>query len=326
MATSKCMEYLWTIRIRATALSQNGCPCGFASAQKADRQEGTLLPTIVNVLNRECRLSSRLVSLALLVSASVAYAASPAVPAKSVDAYSTGPFNTEIDSLPPKFRGHDLFEVYQKIKPPKNKGEFETTVEYESRVARWRSLPFLGKLTPEDTLAFVIFPQLSPDAVKTDYDADQSLLKVSVNFENHYVADGSERWLETYFTSKNLGARPAVTRMGVKFRVTYHTLDSFGLAVDDKYQNMVFSLPTERQQALELKVYLRVLAVVELVTPYRVKFFGGTTASLTDPDDWSNNYFGLKVKLKELWLYNSKTGEVLVKSITFKKCDDGYCS
>ena len=54
---------------------------------------------------------------------------------KSGTAYSTVPYDPQVDKLPPNFAGHSVLGIFQKFSPPKPKGEFEKTDEYEARLA-----------------------------------------------------------------------------------------------------------------------------------------------------------------------------------------------
>lgn len=239
--------------------------------------------------------------------------------------YSTTPFDMTIERLPKNYKGHNILDIYQKLTPPRSKGEFEKTEEYEGRIARWKESTILGKITTKDNLAFEISEFLAPDTLTAEYDADKELLTVMLLFENQYFPNKA-RWLEIFYRSKNLGSHTGITRMGVKFRVTSHIGTSVGLAVKEQIQTISITKPYSRDEARSIKNTIRAYAIATLEEPYKVDASTSTTASLDDPDEWLKQHFGLYVSLKAIWFVNTKTGEVFAKSEPpFVECRYGIC-
>ena len=268
---------------------------------------------------------------AIVAVGSVAPAGNAATSNKSLTgkfSYSSEPLDYSVEKLPPHFQGHNLFEAIQKIKPPRNKGEFEKTKDFEARVARWKSLPFLGSITPTDFLAFEL-GAFSPETVSYQYDADREELKVTVQKEYHSSPPGT--WIETFRHSKTLGSYIGVTGMGVKLRVTKHSINSVGIAVSgdvlilsDPF-SFTKSIPVEEAQ--QLKPNLAAFAIVTLASPYKVNERTSETASLSDPNERLTQFSGLYVWLKSIWLINKKTGDVLVKyEGPFTSCLNYICN
>lgn len=82
--------------------------------------------------------------------------------------------NIGADSLPPNFAGQDaktLFTQLSDLKRRLMKSEFETTAEYEKRVAQEKQKPLLGNLTIRDTFSLVV------SNVEASYDADSQKMK-----------------------------------------------------------------------------------------------------------------------------------------------------
>ena len=185
----------------------------------------------------------------LLACATLAHASEPSKPGKASNAltkeniggtaYATTPIDITAERLPANFRGHSIFDVIKKLKPPTKKEEFEKTDEYEVRLNRWTSSPFLGTITPSDLLAFEISEFMAPDAIKIKYDADAETMTAQIAFENRYFREGHARWLETYYRAKDLGSQMGVTRMGVKFRITSHSGASVGIGIKEQILSLI---------------------------------------------------------------------------------------
>jgi hypothetical protein len=241
-------------------------------------------------------------------------------------AYASTPFDLTADNLPPNYRGHDVLGIFSSASPPRPKGEFETSDEYAARIQQWRNKPYLARLTPSDTVAFEVLEGLSPDALKVRYDADNAKLSADLQFENRDVPDRA-RWLELLYTVKDIGTVQAQTMMGVKFRVTLRQASSVGVAIDTAIKDLTLTVPLERAEALRLRRRVSVFAIGKLVAPYTVRHEDSTRASLDEPVEWHNSYYGLHFELQALWLVDRVTGAVLLKqSAPFKECPYGVCS
>ena len=245
---------------------------------------------------------------------------------KTSTANATVPFDIDVERLPPKYQGHSILDIYKKLALPRPKGEFEKTEEYDARVIRWKKTTILGKITPTDVLAFEVAAFLAPDALSVSYDADSETLTATVSFEDRYFDSGKARWLETFYTSKNLGSYAAVTRMGVKFKVTGHLGTSLGLGIDEQIAPISISKSYARADAQRIKNSIRAYAIATLTEPYKIDSEASTTASLDKPDEWLNKYFGLWVSLKAIWFVNVATGEIIAKSeAPFLLCSYSVC-
>lgn len=234
------------------------------------------------------------------------------------------PFDESIQQLPPRFSGHDVLGIHKKLQPPR-KGEFEKTADFEARYAAWSERAFMGSLRPSSVLAIEVSQVLAPGTISVDYSADSEELNIKLSFERHNVSDQKARWLETFYTSKNLGPRLATTRMGVKFRVTSHLGSSVGIAMREQLQNVAVSIKSPPEQARLLKTKLTSFAIVSLVEPFSVYEEEASTASLDKPEEWLTRRFGVWATLKSVWIVNRETGEVLQKIDSFPRCKYDTC-
>lgn len=236
--------------------------------------------------------------------------------------YSTVPFNESIEKLPINFIGHDLVRINEKIVLPKPKGEFERSEEYDARLERWKQSPIIGKISPKDTMAFMVSESMT-NALSVKYDADTEVLTVGLSFEYPSFESKSETsWLEMFYNSKNLGSQNGVTRMGIKFRYNNWLGLSTGLVVkktdEDRYNikrnDIVITEKFSREVIQKIKPFLGVLVIGTLEEPYNMVYISNNTASLDDPNDWTTYYKGLYFNIKSIWVINRLTGEIVAKS------------
>lgn len=232
---------------------------------------------------------------------------------KEIHSFATVPFDPTSQKLPPNYRGHSIFDILKKLSPPRAKGEFEKSEEFDARVARWKETAFLGKITPTDLLAFEVSELLAPDTLSIKYDADSEKLAATISFKSLYFGSGRAKWLATFYESKNLGSHTGVTRMGVKFRVTRHLGSSVGLGIQRDTYPVKINKSMSRDEAVRVKPLISAYAIANLEEPYKINDSESTTASLDSPSEWLTTYLGLWVNLKAIWLVNRRSGEVIAK-------------
>jgi hypothetical protein len=246
--------------------------------------------------------------------------------------YARVPFNVDLGALPPKYRGHSIEELLARIKVPQPKGEFEKTEDYEGRLASGKTIPITGTLQLNDSLAFRFDQRIDgtgdDSAFRTQYDADKE--ELTAIFEASYndisPSDGSSRtWLVNRDISRFVGSYTGTNAYGVQFDVNQLLSKQTGLAISRS--NMVFDWPRRQfsfkvkldpKQAQQTRISIAAILVAELESPYvarekrykRAKYdssIGGAT------NDVTTEMAGLVVSVKQIWLVNSNTGELLVK-------------
>lgn len=243
---------------------------------------------------------------ALSVSACLATAQKPVAKRAVVEA----PFDLTQESVPIAYRGHDLLAVIESFQMPPKKSEFETTDEHESRLANWRTRPFLGQLTPASKLAFV--PQsVRPSAsIESEYDADKEMLTVRLLSETKQAFSSQFYWVEYFYSLKRLGERKGVTVGGVRFQYSALRENSVGIEVSDRNLPIELSFHVARPAAQAAKANATVLLIVDVVAPYKIEDSGRTTPSLTNPLDLDYLRLGLVTSLVEVWVFDRTTGAV----------------
>lgn len=89
--------------------------------------------------------------------------------------YATDSFDLTAERLPQSFNGHNIEHLYenaQKFRDEYNKDEFESTDQYQQRVADLIERPLLEELTGRDIYAV----RVRPDTNLTEYNADDQTL------------------------------------------------------------------------------------------------------------------------------------------------------
>lgn len=252
---------------------------------------------------------------------------------KSVSpAYSRVPFDVSVKQLPPSYHGHSIEELLTRIKVPQLKGEFEKTEDYESRLASWKTMPITGTLRLNDSLVFRFDQRVDgtgdDSAFRTEYNADKEELTAifEAAYRGIYLSDGSSKtWLVNRDVSRFVGSYNGTNTYGARYDVDQLLSKQTGLAINSS--NMTFDWPRRQfsfkikldpKQAQQASKLIVGLAVAELESPYVVRekrhksakydsSIGGAT------NDVTTDMAGLVVSIKQIWLVNSNTGELLVK-------------
>lgn len=251
----------------------------------------------------------------------------PAAPA-----YDRVPFDVSVKELPPSYRGHSIEELLTRIKAPQPKGEFEKTEDYERRLVGWKTMPITGTLRLNDNLAFRFDQRVNgtgdDSAFRTEYDADKEELTAifEADYRGIHLSDGaSKTWLVNRDVSRFVGSYTGTNAYGARFDVDQLLSKQTGLAINSSSmtfdwprRQFSFKVKVDSKQAQQTPKSIVALAVAELESPYIVRkkrhesakydsSIGGAT------NDVTTEMAGLVVSIKQIWLVNSNTGEVLVK-------------
>ena len=290
----------------------------------------------VPLQRRAVVVSSRFLALALALSvASVSVAAQsgaskgrkrsrPAATAKPAFV-----FSRDVDSLPSNYLGEDPADIVVPwINGHRPKGEFESTADYRAAIE---------KRVPSKALAFRLpIGAGSTGAVRYDADVEQVVVTVATAKE----LDGTFRVLdakqsETYASFEGKGIvvwwkrtdRKTFTGRNVfgrRVRAWRDTYVNFGIAFANggrtfPAREVTVKLEMDRATAKRTKPDLRVLLVCHVdrsQLPDRIAFVDVTNSEATASvpiDEWFYWYW-LAVVLDEIWIYNLKTGEILLQA------------
>jgi hypothetical protein len=257
----------------------------------------------------------------------------------AVIVYSQSPFS---GNLTRGFLGHDARAICRAIEKtgPKEKAEFETTAQYEARLAGQAKKTLYGTLTMSSTFAFVVPTHESPKFVgsmyplnlRTKYDADSETMNVEIGFSSMHprgdeYAEGvrSIIWNEV---SRTDGSYLGSNAFGATTRVERTTETTTGLAFDiattplyrgkgslDKIvsESRRTSFHVSPQRAKLLKDGLRILVIATLIDPYTVNTEEYKDPTLEYPYEETRRYRYLKVAIEDVWIFDLTSGEVFVK-------------
>jgi hypothetical protein len=223
-----------------------------------------------------------------------------------------------------------------KVATPKEKSEFETTEDYQKRVARSADVPLFGTLRTSSTFAFVLPSSESPayddkmyPNLETQYDADTETMIVKVGFDSietdthHFSKDrrsivwnesGTGR--EAYIGTNAFGATRAVKKLTILTTALAIGIDSpFYPGGDELLPGKLylsFKVPPNKARLQEKR--LRVLIVAGLLRPYSFEEEIYREPTFDDPNESDETYRYLSVDIKDVWLIDIATGNVIAKA------------
>ena len=279
----------------------------------------------------------RLITLLLLVT-KLGYAQTQSVPVKPSSPHAsakaaartaqpnflTVPLDINTSNLGPGFVGHDIVRIYKALKDVPNiapKGEFETTAQFEQRTSEAKK-PILGSFTPDDHFAFVISRERIDAAwpLQLTYDADLRLMQVDFSAEFADFSIDPDKARRTAMLVRQVESDPKPGRGARRAASTAvkRPPDSYSIsfAKDWLFQperyHLSFShlIDVAPEEAKAYKDDLQALIVCRLASPGTRRNVHGY-GSADSGGVFDANY--LEVVPEQLWLYNSRTGEVLEK-------------
>jgi hypothetical protein len=217
----------------------------------------------------------------------------------------------------------------------KGKGEFETTEAYNQRMETLLAQPVLGSLTPRSALTAVIgltsgskYSELTYDADAQQLSVDKSLDKVPFDLEN-YDRNSKLRVLPTGLDfEKQVRTYMGQNAFGRKARVVEKERYVCDLILLNLYQlgfkkgeydellgqgNIKFDLTMDPATAQKVKQSLKLLVIFQVGAPYVSTSKEYDSATIDNPVDLTTRKFFVYADVSEVWLYDSKTGEVYAR-------------
>jgi hypothetical protein len=265
------------------------------------------------------------------------------------------PFDVSLERLPAGFNGHDP-EVLYKLLTARGvsaaKDEFETIIQYQSRIQSEAARPLFGEVTTDSVFAF------PAGRVESLYDADHQTLNVTVKFRKAWEGYGvktprmslavknASMGDRDYTGGNAYGAQVRVKELTstdydiaftnyARFPVTQILSDSerklmeeeeesrrkllqagvYLPASSDSYGERAFAveLQMDAATAVRAKKNLRMLAVVRLQSPYTITGTLYSKPTFDRPTEYFSKFFYLNTELLELWFYDAATGQVVAK-------------
>jgi hypothetical protein len=208
----------------------------------------------------------------------------------------------------------------------KEKSEFESTTAFESRRTGFVNRPLYGAMTPNVYLGFVVGGESIFDP-EFKYDADSQTLAIMLTGSSkRFIVDKDQPTLDavvirnivrdqhSYMGSNAFGAKVEVQSMfledyGVAFNQN-NWLFRFSAGDSRKFTHL---LPTTPDEARALKADAKLLLVCRLSEPWFRHSAHGHDATISEPRETlvGDNY--LQIVPDQLWVFNEKTGDVVLK-------------
>lgn len=252
----------------------------------------------------------------------------PRVPSVS---YLTSSLNLETTNVGRNFRGHDITAVLQAIAKSaalKGKSEFESTSAYDTRRGTFAKLPLFGSLMPDGSFGFVVGEE--PGSIPTfEYDADSQQMGVTIKgITEQFILDPGEPSLDTIFVRSILSGKDSYVggnAFGAKVKVERTFLKEYGIAFDPlnwlfrtspKYDlQTTYSIPMTPNEARAFKSDAKLLLVCTLIEPWTHETSAGHRATVSEPYEIISTKLYLQAVPLQLWIFNSRTGEVIRKIV-----------
>jgi TonB family protein len=235
------------------------------------------------------------------------------------------------NNLPVNFKPNDSATVIialEKSKGNSQKGEFETTEQYNNRIKNQVKLE--GNKTVDDFFYF-----LYPASKLSKYDADTQEFTIEIPTESYVKLDNSKFYptvKEKYFSvelkepivrndgtssaTNAYGARITVTKSSIfKQRLVFTNLKTVEggevtLLGDPK---LVAKFSLSLAKAKDAKQNLALLYITKLVTPYFETKADLQEATLTKPTEILKTSYYLVGSVIEIWVIDTSSGAVLSK-------------
>lgn len=238
--------------------------------------------------------------------------------AKPATAFSEEPFDLSAEQLSAaQARGHNAQAIYFAIKRAPRKGEYETSAEFEERLAAWKGKAIYGAVRPDSLIALKAFA--SPLYSKS-YDADSGTMTFALN-SAETDADGYP-FLPFASESKKLPPGRGKTAMGVSVRWTNEFLVELGTRFG-QLSGKVLTLQIAPDKARNLYPELLLIGRIDPVSTFKARYNHEPT--LTEPWAYTQISSGWLLEVEQVWVLQAFTREVVGKLCytphRFEKCN-----
>jgi hypothetical protein len=242
-------------------------------------------------------------------------------------------FQNDWEKIPRNFVGNNFEEIYYYLlrnKPKTRKDEFETTAEYEQRIADKTKVSLGNGLTAQDSLIFVYHPgDFATYGLRTQYDADKEILSVEIKTRKHsayllskeLVVFGTEvkpykfEKEGTYIGQNAYGTKVNVTKyLWHNFYLGFANIEDFEGYSGNLFPRIKTELPMSVEKAKQVKPNISALYITNLINPYMS--IGGEDLqkpTVSKPEETKVYDLYLIGELKGIWIFDKTTGEVLSK-------------
>lgn len=228
----------------------------------------------------------------------------------------------KLDTLNPSYTGHLCTEIAADVKKLRlSKDEFESSSDYQSRIAQMNNPVLHGQLRLSDTLAFV--HHIRPSDV--NYDADKTQMTGSFEFgSGQRLSSDKTQLLRSKIleeTTIGISKGQARTESGISVHVTRfaHRVCALNIANTRSWQRnkydyrdkFSFNIPAE--EARLAKGRLKTLFVGHLVPQFIQDYDGVISPTVQSMSETTYTGSALVFQLEQIWIYNQVTGRIYQK-------------
>ena len=205
---------------------------------------------------------------------------------------------------------------------PKPKSEFETTEQYEKRLALARDPTQLVFVLPDH-------PVPNDGSSIFIYDAENQTMTVDLHISNNTVHEVEPPFNSFYAASNDVGGRNVYTldlkernvssrqyigsnAFGVKKVISYIEYSHFGLTLDYKgLYGSSYSWAVTASDAQALKRFLRMAVLCVQSLPSVYKDEEHVEPTISDPVELVVHKFYLPVLVQQLWIFDTRSGNIV---------------
>lgn len=238
--------------------------------------------------------------------------------ASKVDAYLNGSFDSSLSKLPHNFKGHNIVKLYNGLSEfvsdeLDEKSEFETTKQYQNRIASGLRKPYYGKCNLDSQIAFEI-------PLAKEYNADTQVFKAAImpgtrwfelkkydSIEGYqYIFVKKMEKISHYIGSNVFGVTAEVTKINEdSYYIKYKSLPL------DK--NNTYTVTINTDEAKQLKLHLKAIVIGKIVRPFTSYVGHYIAATFTEPTEYYIHGYYIYFEPKELWFVNDSSGIIIDK-------------
>ncbi|MCC6502247.1 MAG: hypothetical protein IT362_03805 [Deltaproteobacteria bacterium] len=248
---------------------------------------------------------------------------------KSIENSAIDPFDINAEKLPPKYKGNDIVKLYSNFvkRAPLEKNEFETTEEYEKKIA---------SVTLDAIYAMKFDMDTSRRSEIYPYDADTNKFKIQLttetlsfsSFEDRrgsFVVKEMNKRSESYVASNAFGASRLVKGyVATQYGVALVNEDDFGS--DDhgtRTVNVEIDVSIDKAKQLKDNIGILLLCKPSLYKSNAERKYKGNDLIFEKSDYFGgtmnvpiSHYYDQKyinVEVLAIWIYDFRTGMIFLK-------------
>jgi len=246
--------------------------------------------------------------------------------------YLTAPLSLTETNVGRDFSGHDITAIVAAIEKAKlkDKTEFESTPAFQERRAQFLTHPLYASVMPLDYLGFVVDGESLPSqfAPAFKYDADSQALGITVTGrESLFILEKDQPTLDSVLVRRILRTQDNYVggnAFGAKVEVEHTYSEEYGIAFQQNnwlfksskalmYRQFKHSFALSPEEAITLKPDAKLVLVCRLSEPLSRHSAHGHDPTISEPFETITGENYLQAEPEELWVFNQKTGEVLLK-------------